>query len=73
MSSVTQEWNTDGPTAFKPRAEADPSKDPNVIVVDGAEGGKDATDWADPNDAVWQNFLQRLAASNVTRAQVQVA
>ncbi len=73
MSSVTQEWNTDGPTAFKPRAEADPSKAENVIVVDGAEGGKDAPDWANPNDDVWKNFVSRLADSNVTKAQVQVA
>lgn len=73
MSSVTQEWNADGPTAFLPRANLDSSKAAEVTVVDGAEGGKDAPAWANPNDEVYTNFLQRLADANVTKAQVQVA
>jgi PKD repeat protein len=73
MSSATQEWATDGPTSFKPRADADPSKNPKLEIVDGAQGGKDAISWANPKDDVWTVFDQRLKDANLTRAQVQVA
>jgi PKD repeat protein len=73
MSSATQEWATDGPTSFKPRADADPSKNPMLEIVDGAQGGQDAFTWANLNDDVWTVFDQRLKDANVTRAQVQVA
>ena len=73
MSNVTQEWDIDGPTAFMPRANLDPSKSSKVTLVDGAQSGKDATVWADPNSEVWGVLAGRLETAGVTQAQVQVA
>ncbi len=53
MSNATQEWDIDEPTASMPRANLDPSKSSKVTLVDGAQSGKDATVWADPNSEVW--------------------
>src|SRR6185436_1378986 len=44
MSNTTQEFGG-SPLAFKPRADLDPSKDPHVVIVDGAQGGKAASNW----------------------------
>jgi hypothetical protein len=68
MSHTTQEFST-----FVPLADADPSKDWHLMIVDGAQSGQDAPIWADPNSIVWQNLDDRLAAQGVTPAQVQVA
>jgi PKD repeat protein len=73
MSNTTDEFASGGPMAFKPRADADPSKDPKVTIVDGAQGGKDAAAWADPNDSAWSTLAQRLSTAGVASAQVQVA
>ncbi len=73
ISNTTDEFGSGGPNSFKPRADADPSKDPKVTIVDGAQGGKDAAAWADPNDGTWSTLAQRLAAGGVAGPQVQVA
>src|SRR5687768_8952227 len=39
MSNTTQEWGG----GFQPRANADPSKNPRLVLVDGAQGGQAAT------------------------------
>jgi len=41
MSNTTMEYQ-----AFKQQAEADPRKSPNVVIVDGAQGGVVASRWA---------------------------
>jgi PKD repeat protein len=71
LSNTTDEFS-DGDVSFKPRADADPSKNPKVTVLDGAQGGKDAVDWADPESETWTTLAQRLAAAGVSAAQVQV-
>ena len=71
LSNTTLEFS-DGPQSFKPRANADPSKNPRVTIVDGAQGGYDAVAWANPKSDTWVTLAQRLAAAGVSAAQVQV-
>ena len=66
LSNTTAEFGNGGDTAFKPRADADPSKGARVTIVDGAQGGKDAADWANPDDEAWTILAQRLSAAGVT-------
>lgn len=72
MSNTTQEFSF-----FKRLADQSPLKSPRVVVVDGAQGGRDASDWADQTPAfgrrppVWEVVAQRLRAANVTPQQVQ--
>src|SRR5438067_577765 len=73
MSNTTQEFASKGSTAFKPRADLDPGKNPQLVIVDGAQGGQDATTWLDPSAATWATVDQRLVAAGVTQSQVQVA
>ena len=73
MANTTEEFASGGAMAFKPRADADPSKDPKLTIVDGAQDGKDAAAWADPNDSAWSTLDQRLAVAGVAGPQVQVA
>lgn len=72
MSNTTDEFASGGGNAFKPQADADPSKDPKLAIVDGAQGGKDAAAWANPDDDAWTTLAQRLAAAGVGSLQVQV-
>jgi len=73
MSNTTDEFATKGGGAFKPRADSDPSKNPKLIIVDGAQSGQDAPKWLDVNAATWQLLDHRLSTAGVTPAQVQVA
>lgn len=68
MSNTTQEFQ-----ALKPLADADASKDPHLVIVDGAQGGVTATRWSDPNDPAWSTVDSRLAAAGATRPQVVAA
>ncbi len=47
MSNTTQEFRR-----FMALANADPEKSPDVVIVDGAQGGMDALTWASPEQAV---------------------
>ena len=74
MSNTTQEFSR-----FKQLADADGEKSPRVIVVDAAQGGKDAAAWTGgaeggnpPGNAVWEEADRRLKAAGVTPEQVQV-
>ena len=49
MSNTTQEFATKGMQNFKLRADADPAKNPQLVIVDGAQGGQDAPAWINPN------------------------
>lgn len=70
MSNTTQEWG--GANGFMPRANADPSKNPQLVIVDGAQGGQAATDWTNYNSATWSTVQSRLQSAGVTTNQVQV-
>jgi hypothetical protein len=74
MSNTTQEFS-----AFKALADADPNKSPKVVIVDCAQGGMAAHQWAYPEVVVRQNrpspwdvMDQRLRKAGVTAAQIQV-
>lgn len=71
MSNATQEFDG-GPWAFKPRADADPSRNPSLVIVDGAQASQDAGDWAVTDSLPWQVLAQRLADAGVAPSQVQV-
>jgi PKD repeat protein len=73
MSNATDEFGSGGPGSFMPRADADPSKNPQLTIVDCAQAGAAAPAWADPNELVWTVANQRLAAAGVTPEQVEVA
>lgn len=68
MSNTTQEFST-----FVSLANSDPAKNPQLVIVDGAQGGQDASHWTDPNAPTWSTVNSRLSAARVTPAQVQVA
>ncbi|HPD17865.1 MAG TPA: hypothetical protein PLE19_23245 [Planctomycetota bacterium] len=66
MSNTTQEFSR-----FKQLADADPDKSPKLVIVDGAQGGKDAAAWVN-SPPVWDEADRRLRAAGVTPQQVQV-
>jgi len=68
MSNTTQEFQV-----FKKVAEADPALNPQVVIVDGAQGGQTAKVTANAEARFWQVIDQRLEEANVTPKQVQAA
>ena len=69
MSNTTQEFS-----AFVRTANADPDKSPQVVIVDGAQGGQTANIWANPGDRdPWEVLDERLRQAGVTAQQVQAA
>jgi hypothetical protein len=67
MSNATQEFS-----AFKSIADADPTRNPRLTIVDGAQGGQTAAIIDDPTANFWTVVDQRLTSAGVTRQQVQV-
>ncbi|MCX7825487.1 MAG: hypothetical protein N2689_08000, partial [Verrucomicrobiae bacterium] len=69
MSNTTQEFSV-----FKQIADADAQKSPNLVIVDGAQGGQTAARWAEsPDNNVWRTVDERMKKAGVTPQQVQVA
>lgn len=69
MSNTTQAFST-----FKRIADADREKNPDVILVDGAQRGMTAARIKDTTSSpFWTVVDQRLKNASVTREQVQVA
>lgn len=69
MSNTTQEFQ-----AFMSKANADPDKNPRVLLVDGAQGGQTAyiiSDLQGRGLTFWSNVDQRIAQAQATAAQVQ--
>jgi len=70
MSNTTMEYSV-----FKRIADADPRKNPAVVVVDGAQGGQTAANIRQADEGrgkvFWDTVDGRLKAAGVTRAQVQ--
>ena len=70
MSNTTQEFQT-----FLQLAHNDTSLSPQLTIVDGAQGGKEARAWAttpvDQAGSPWQVLDQRLAKANLSAQQVQ--
>lgn len=68
MSNTTQEFSR-----FKALADVDPSKDPRLLIVDGAQGGVTASQWASSSCPCWSTVDQRLSAAGATPLQVTTA
>ena len=66
MSNTTMEFST-----FKQVADADPQKNPRLVVVDGAQGSQDAEKIKEPTHSFWNVVDQRLGKAGVTGRQVQ--
>ena len=66
MSNTTMEFS-----AFVQSANADSRKAAHVVVVDAAQGGKDATAWATADAQPWKVAAQKLEGAGVSPAQVQ--
>lgn len=62
--------------AFKRLADDDDQKNPQLVIVNGAQGGMSADRVVDPNDGgtgqrYWTHVDEQLTSAGVTRAQVQ--
>jgi hypothetical protein len=75
MSNTTQEFS-----AFVRMANIDPAKSPQVVIVDGAQGGMDAKAWAGSGRPdrpgsrnPWEVLGDRLQQAGLSDEQVQVA
>lgn len=68
MSNTTHEFG-----AFERNADADPTRNARVVIVDTGQGGQTATIIANPNATYWTTMTNRLTAMGLTAAQVQVA
>jgi hypothetical protein len=66
MSNASAEFS-----AFKRVSDKDTQRNPNVVVVDGAQDGFDASN-VNSKPGYWDNVDSRLAAAGVAPAQVQV-
>jgi len=60
-------------SAFQLLANQDATINPKLVLVDGAQSGQSAEQFADTTDNVWNVIAQRLSTANVTSQQVQVA
>jgi hypothetical protein len=67
MSNATDEF-----AAFKRLADTDPSKNPSLLIVDGAQNGGDAERIKRPSAEYWRVVDERLTAAGATADQVQV-
>jgi hypothetical protein len=68
MSNTSMEFIT-----FMRHADDDPEINPKLILVNGAQHGRTADAWVNPDGEPWQNVYQSLSDNGVTAAQVLVA
>jgi len=66
MSNATQEFSL-----FKQLADADAAKSPELVIVDGAQGGQAMAEWAPADARPWHEALRRIRTAGVTPQQVQ--
>lgn len=59
-------------SAFLTRARSAPEISPRVVIVNGAQGGRPAEDWAQPASTAWAVLDQRLAAAGLSPQQLHV-
>jgi hypothetical protein len=68
MSNAFQEFN-----AFLNVANGDTDVNPDLVIVNGAQPGRTAEQWIDPNADAWTVVNNRLGNVGLTPEQVQVA
>ena len=66
MSNTTMEFG-----AFQEMADGAGGLNPDLVIVDGAQGGQAAEVTADPEARYWEVLDERLGEAGVSRAQVQ--
>lgn len=71
MSIAHLDFNS-GPDSFEPLAASDAATSSQLVIVDGAQNGKTAGAWVDPNADTWKTVNGRLALQGVTAKQVEV-
>ena len=59
-------------TAFRKRTQTDPARNPQLLVVNGAQGTRAAMDWQSPDSTTYSRMKEMLAKAGGTPAQVQV-
>lgn len=62
----------DAYASFRDRAQADPAWNPQLVVVNGAQGARAAMDWDPVDSTTYSKMKDLLAKAKVTPAQVQV-
>jgi len=67
MSNASQEFEF-----FLGDANRDAAKDPDLTIVNGAQGGATASDWANASNPVWSQAMDRLSQRGVSASQVAV-
>lgn len=72
MSNTTQEWASKGNRNFTALANPDPSRNPRLVIVDAAQGGRDAPRWTNGMTGAWTNVDNRLSAAGVNSNMVQI-
>jgi PKD repeat protein len=72
MSNASMEFSQ-GSSSFMGQADADPAKNPQLVIVNGAEPGMDAPHWVDPTAKPWIDLQTKITSAGLTAAQVQVA
>ena len=65
MSNTTQE--------FQVFVGMNPSPNSRLVIVDGAQGGQTASDWANPSCPCWTTLDNRIQQAGLTRQQVVAA
>ena len=68
MSNTASEFGT-----FEHDARSDSSLNPHLVIVNGAQGGRVATFWTDPQADAWQFIDDLIAYKGATPVQVQAA
>jgi hypothetical protein len=58
--------------AFHERADSDPARSPQLVIVNGAQGTRAAMDWESVDSTTYATMKSYLAKAKVTPAQVQV-
>jgi hypothetical protein len=59
-------------TAFHKRAQMDPARNPQLLIVNGAQGTRAAMDWEPVDSTTYSTMKSLLAKAGGTPAQVQV-
>ena len=65
-SNTDAEWQY-----FMDHANADPQKSDKLVIVNGAQSGKNAEEISNPEDLYWGNVDEHLATDGLTPLQVQ--
>lgn len=68
MSNTSQEFTT-----FVERVAGEPGVNPQLVLINGAQGGQASWAWVDPNAPTWDEVNARLADAGLTPEQVQIA